>query len=80
MYNDLMPLEVRQSIEDLIRLATKHKMIVAGFAFGSEPPCMTNFGNCSDMGDIELYAELCSIADGKRRQGLSINNPIGRIQ
>ena len=77
---DLTPIEVRTAIEDLVRLAAKHKMVVAGFAFGADPPCMTNFGNCSDAGDIELYAELCSIAEDKRRRGLARTINPGMVQ
>lgn len=69
---DTTPPEIRSTIEDLVRLAERHKVTVCGFAFGSEPPFMMNFGNCSDYGDIELYTELCSIAEDKRRKGLSV--------
>ena len=80
MESNNMPAEVQVIIEDLIRTAEKHKIVVAGFAFGAEPPCLMNFGNCSDYGDIELYAELCSISDDKRRKGQNVKINPGRIQ
>jgi hypothetical protein len=80
MENNNMPPEVQSIIEDLIRTAEKYKIVVAGFAFGAEPPCIMNFGNCSDYGDIELYAELCSISDDKRRKGYAVKITPERIQ
>lgn len=80
MESNNMPAEVQSLIEELIRTAEKHKIVVAGFAFGAEPACLMNFGNCSDYGDIELYTELCSISDDKRRKGLARKITPGRIQ
>jgi hypothetical protein len=78
--NNNVPLEVQAIIEDLIRTADKHKIVVAGFVVGAEPPCLMNFGNCSDYGDIELYTELCNICDDKRRKGLVVRDTVGEVQ
>lgn len=70
---DETPPEIRAAIEDLVRLAYKHKVVVCGFAFASEPaPFMMNFGSCSDYSSIGLYTALCSIAEEKMRSGLAI--------
>jgi hypothetical protein len=76
---DKMPLEVRAAIEDLLRIAKLHKIIVAGFAFGSQP-CFTNFGNCSNMGDIELYLRLCDLAAEKVESGLVVRGTVPPVQ
>lgn len=78
---DNMPLDIKSSIEDLVRLAYERGIAVCGFAFSSEPaPFMMNFGSCSDYGDIALYTELCSIADEKRRAGMAVKITPTRIQ
>lgn len=77
---DAMPEAVRLAIEELVRVAYQHKIAVAGFAFAAEPACMANFGTCTDAGDIALYAELCSMADEKRRKGMSITINPGMVQ
>ncbi len=72
-FADNVPLDVRSAIGDLVRMAHDRGFTVCGFAFASDletGPFMMNFGNCSDYGEIELYQELCSIADEKRRQGM----------
>jgi len=74
------PAEVQAAIEDLLRLAAQHKVVVAGFAFCADPASFVNFGNCSDSGDIALYAELCSIADDKVRKGEVRNINPGMVQ
>lgn len=42
---------------------------MAGFAFRADPPCLINFGNCRDCGELKLYESLCNLADKKRAGG-----------
>jgi hypothetical protein len=70
---DNTPPEIRSALEDLVRLAKAKNVVVVGFAFSSEPePFMMNFGSCSDYDDSALYAELCSIAAEKKRNGMVV--------
>ena len=64
-----MPDPVRFLLEDLIRTAAEHHIFVAGFAFGVDPLCFTNFGNCSDASDIHLYVRLCEMVKESTAKG-----------
>jgi hypothetical protein len=72
--------EVQALIENLIRVASRNKVIVAGFAFAAEPsPMIFNFGNCGDAGDIRLYELLIKTFDVKRAQGGVTINPVTEV-
>lgn len=77
---DHTPPEVKTAIEDLVRLCGHHKVAIAGFAFGAEPPFMVNFGTVSDCDDIRLYTQLCEMTEYKKRRGLTIGIKPGMIQ
>ncbi len=72
--------EVQVALEYLLRTAEKHNAFVAGFMFSSEPMLFTNFGNCSDCGDIKLYTKLCNLADEKKEAGLVHKQIISSVQ
>ena len=78
-YNPL-PAEVQAAIEYLLRVAEANKIIVAGFAFSSEPIRVANFGNCSDCAEAKLYTGLCGIAKEKRERGLIQHDRVGMVQ
>lgn len=67
-----IPLEVLSAVEDLLRAAKRHKVLVAGFVLGSEPPFVSNIGTCSDADKIELYTALCKMVEDKKARGLAI--------
>lgn len=71
--------EVLQAIENLMRVATRHKVVVCGFAFGAEPPLLSNFGNCTDAGDIRLYTRLVLMCEEKRAKGQAQNLTVGEV-
>jgi hypothetical protein len=76
-----IPDEVLASLEYLIQTAEKHNAIVAGFMFSAEEPYfMTNFGNCSDCGDLKFYIRLCGISEEKRRAGMVRSQKVGKTQ
>jgi len=61
---------VHTAVEELLRLANRHKVVICGFAFAGDPePMVVNFGNCSDSHKIELYEALVKLCDEKRRTG-----------
>ena len=74
-----MPDPVRFLLEDLIRTAAEHNIYIAGFAFGVEPPCFTNFGNCPDMSDIRLYTRLCEMVKESVSKGNVVHYSAERV-
>lgn len=74
---DNMPVPVRLAIETLLHTASEYKITVAGFAFASEPMCITNFGNCNDAAELHLYRVLCDLFDQKRKAGMAHVASIG---
>jgi hypothetical protein len=70
--------DVQLAIENLIRVATRHKAIVVGFAFSSEPFIM-NFGNCKDAHELKLYERLVELCEEKRKKGQSVSHSVGEI-
>jgi hypothetical protein len=71
--------EIQKMIEDLLRVATRNKIVVAGFAFSGEPPYVSNFGNCSDSHSLKLYETLVGICEGKRKAGKAILLTVGEV-
>lgn len=65
-----IPEQTKQALYYLIQTAQKEGVTIAGFAFSENPPSITNFGNCTDCGEIKLYEKLCEMAEDKRRAGL----------
>ena len=61
--------DVKFAIEHLLVTAKKQKILIAGFAFSSEPPMIMNFGNCSDCGEAHVFARLCAISSEKIKAG-----------
>lgn len=72
-------LEIKAALENVIRLASRHDIHIAGFTFSAEPPLIINFGNVSDMGDIKLYEKLVEMANRQREYGNAINSPVGEV-
>ena len=71
--------KVQKAIEDLLRLATRHKIVVCGFAFGSEPPMITNFGNCADAHSPSLYERLTKMCEERRAAGQAEKITVGEV-
>jgi hypothetical protein len=67
-----LPDETLAALHNLLHVASKEKVFVAGFAFSEGPIAITNFGNCTDSADLELYRLLCQICEEKRKAGLTI--------
>lgn len=61
--------EVMNLLENVIRVARRNNIIVAGFAFALEPAMLVNFGNCSDCGDIRLYEKFVSLRNEQLKHG-----------
>ena len=61
--------EVQNLIENLLRVATRYHIYIAGFAFADNPLMISNFGNTNDCSDLKLYEELVKICDRKRTRG-----------
>lgn len=68
--------EVMNLLENLIRVAYRNKIIVAGFAFGITSPMLVNFGNCSDCGDIRLYEKLIGLRNKELEHGGEITKTL----
>lgn len=60
---------IQGMIEELLRVANRHKVVIAGFALSSDPLMIINFGNCTDSHDIKLYEKLCELAQEQRDAG-----------
>jgi hypothetical protein len=61
--------EVMNAISDLIRLATRHKIAIAGFAFAVEPPMISQFANTKDARNLVLYETLLKMCNAKIEKG-----------
>lgn len=63
--------ELIETANQLVRLCHKHGAFVSGFIWGMNPPLVLSFGNCQEQHDASalrnLYAELCSLTEEKRR-------------
>ena len=70
---------IQKAVEELLRLATRHKVVVCGFAFAGEPPFIVNFGNCSDAHSLKLYESLVKTCDEKRAAGLAISSTVSEV-
>lgn len=70
---------VQKAVEDLLRLAARHKIVVCGFAFAGDPPMIVNFGNCSDAHTLELYERLVHICEEKRASGQAVSSIVGEV-
>lgn len=70
---------VQKAVEDLLRLATRYKIVVCGFAFAGDPPMVVNFGNCSDAHTLELYERLVQICEEKRASGQAISSVVSEV-
>lgn len=79
VYNPL-PAEVQAAIEFLIQVSVKHNVLIAGYAFSTTPPRITNFGNVKDCGDLRLYVALCKMGDERRASGHVITERVLPIQ
>jgi len=70
---------VQLAVEDLLRLATRHKVVVCGFAFAGDPPMVVNFGNCSDAHTLKLYETLVNMCEEKRAKGQAISSVVSEV-
>lgn len=70
---------VQKQIEELLRTAKRYNIVVCGFAFAAEPPMITNFGNCSDAGKLELYVKLVEMCEEKRANGMAEQITVGEV-
>ena len=61
--------EVITILENLIRVAKRNDITIAGFAFSAEHLMFINFGNCSDMGDLRLYETLLEFRNKQIEKG-----------
>jgi hypothetical protein len=75
------PEQVRTAIENLLRVAKRNGVIIAGFAFGAKDGTrqITNFGNCTDCHKLSLYELLCKECEEKRAKGLVIITMVEEI-
>jgi hypothetical protein len=71
--------EVQNLIENLIRVAKRNNVVIAGFAFGINPPMISNFGNCNDAGDIKLYELLTKTCNEKRARGEAVSTIVKEV-
>lgn len=71
---------VHTAVEELLRLANRHKVVICGFAFAGDPePMVVNFGNCTDAHKLELYESLVKLCEEKRAKGQSINSLVSEV-
>lgn len=68
--------EVKYAAENLLRTATKHGLLVAGFVFNANPMFLMNVGSCADCADQKLYEALCGIAATKKAEGAVIHEKV----
>jgi hypothetical protein len=71
--------EIQAHIEALMRLASRYKVVVCGFAFAAEPAMIVNFGNCNDAGELKLYEKLTSMCNEKRLAGQAKKITVGEV-
>jgi hypothetical protein len=74
-----LPEKTHAALMYLLQQAAQEKVSIAGFAFGSEPPCFINFGNCKDYTNIKLYERLCEGVREKVAAGKFEKQPVGRV-
>lgn len=72
---------IQDAVANLLRVARRHKVLVAGFAFrfDTEAVCI-NFGTCTDANEPELYKLLCEFAERQRAAGRSQEINVGEVQ
>jgi hypothetical protein len=71
---------VHTAVEELLRLANRHKVVICGFALAGDPePMVVNFGNCTDAHKLELYESLVKLCDDKRAKGQSIDSMVSEV-
>jgi hypothetical protein len=71
---------VHTAVEELLRLANRHKVVICGFAFAGDPePMVVNFGNCTDAHKLELYESLVKLCDDKRATGQVSHYTVGEV-
>lgn len=70
---------IQLMIEELLRVANRHKIVIAGFAIAAEPAMVVNFGNCTDCHKYELYEQLCALAEGQREKGLAKKTTVSEV-
>jgi len=73
-----LPEQTKAALYYLLQTAAKDNVTIAGFAFSENPPSVTNFGNCTDCGEIKLYELLCEMAADKRRAGQVLTETVPR--
>lgn len=78
--NHGIPLEVQSAAEMLLRVANRHKVIVAGYMFAAVPSFVVNFGNCVDAGDARLFQLLCEMHEKSVAAGAIVHIPVTEIQ
>ena len=78
--NHGIPLEVQTAAENLLRVANRHKVIVAGYLFGLTPPFVVNVGNCVDSGELRLYQMLCEMHEKSKVASAVVHIPVTEVQ
>lgn len=68
--------EVMNLLENVIRVARRNNIYVAGFAFSADSPMLVNFGNCSDCGDLKLFEKLISLRNKELERSGQITQTI----
>ena len=71
--------KIQNEIENLLRLASRHKVAVAGFAFAADPPMIVNFGNCTDAHTLRLYEMLVKMCEDRRAKGDVKETIVGEV-
>jgi hypothetical protein len=62
-------IEFANALDHVVRLATRNKIVIAGFAVGSEHPFLSAFSNTRDSLDKNLYIKFIEIVKEKKRAG-----------
>jgi hypothetical protein len=73
-----MPESVTEALRYLLQTAAAEKVTVFGFAIQTDPPAVTNFGNCADKSDIRLYEYMCKLTGEKLRAGNILKELVSR--
>jgi hypothetical protein len=71
--------EVLEAVNNLVRIACRNKIVVAGFTFGVVPAFVSSFGNTSDNLDPRMYKALLEMVKKKKEKGDAISMPIREI-
>lgn len=71
-----IPEQTKAALNYLLQTAESEGVLIAGFAFRAEPPCIISFGNCTDHDSISLYTTLCDLSAAKKAAGLVMTETV----